>query len=93
MFKDNKGNWDGISIRLWRNVADDLDYNFDFQEIDTEIAISNLKDKQVDILLLSQLITKEDSLVDISHIYYTANMGGATSPTMETWSHYQKFFQ
>ena len=49
MFKDNKGNWDGISVRLQRNVADDINYRFDFYEIDPEIANNRLKDKQFDI--------------------------------------------
>jgi len=92
MFKDNKGNWDGMSIRLWRNVADDLNYSFDFQEIDPETANNSLKDKQVDILLLSELTTKEDSLVDFSHIYYTANMGAATSPAMDLGAIIKSFF-
>lgn len=90
MFKDNSGNWDGISIRIWRSVADELKYTYEFVELGPNAEPkSPIKGS---VKLLTSVTRRNDSLYDLSHIYHTAPLGLANSPMMNMSSILKSFF-
>ncbi|WP_373055636.1 transporter substrate-binding domain-containing protein [Zunongwangia sp. H14] len=92
MIADDKGNWDGISIRLWRAVADRMDVNYELKEISREAAVNALLQKEADIVLLEDVTAAAEEKIDFSHIYHKASMGIASSRGMTLSSIAKAFF-
>lgn len=78
IIKGENGTWDGISIRLWRAVAEDLNITYRYTEIAPEEAPVVLQNKKIDLFLLGDVTAESDVLIDFSHFYHTAEMGVAT---------------
>ncbi|MDT0641438.1 transporter substrate-binding domain-containing protein [Zunongwangia sp. F363] len=91
MIADDKGNWDGISIRLWRAVADRLDAKYQLKEISRDSAVTALAN-QVDVVLLKDVTADAEEQIDFSHIYHKAEMGVASSQSMSLSSIAKAFF-
>ncbi|MGB7785732.1 MAG: transporter substrate-binding domain-containing protein [Salinimicrobium sp.] len=77
------GTWDGISIRLWRAVADSLNLTYKFAEVDKTQPAVELLDRKFDVLLLGDVTSRAEAEIDFSHIYHISEMGVATSSTMD----------
>ena len=82
VIQGDAGTWDGISIRLWRAVADSLDLVYKFAEVDPSMPAVELLNREVDILLLGDVTSKAEEEIDFSHIYYTSELGVASSSSM-----------
>ncbi len=69
-FKTAANNWDGISIRLWRQVAETLTIQYELVELKDE---SNLLDavqtQSIDVSLFTTKSARNDSLVDFVSAY------------------------
>ena len=82
VIQGENGTWDGISIRLWRAVADSLNMTYQFAEVNKEGSAVELLNGDVDVLLLGDVTSKSEADVDFSHIYYTSELGLATSSSI-----------
>ncbi|MBC5992958.1 ion channel [Pontibacter cellulosilyticus] len=92
IIKGDNGSWDGISVRLWRDVAEDMEITYRFVEITPDSASKVLLQEEVDVFLLGDVTEEADKQVDFSHIYHTAQMGAALSQTNNLSSIAKSFF-
>lgn len=70
------GSWDGISVKLWRAVADTLNLTYRFAAIDNSKSPAELLNGEFDLLLLGDVTSSSEAEVDFSHIYHTSQLGG-----------------
>ena len=80
VIKGQDGTWDGISIRLWRGIAEDINLNYRFTEVAQKTAIAALQE-EADIYLSGELSAAAEAQIDFSHIYHTADLGLASPQT------------
>lgn len=72
--KDSAGNWEGLSVELWQDVADKLDLAFDWQEMPLAETVDSLRAGRADVAVAALSVTAErEKTIDFSHPYY---MGG-----------------
>ena len=79
-YKNDKGEWDGVSISLWRRIAEQLGLNFEFREADLVELIDGVHDGTFDLAIAALTISHErESIIDFSHTYYTTGLGIAVA--------------
>jgi len=76
--ENNEPKWDGISLQLWRQIAEELHLNYTLVAVEKEQQQQALESGEVDILLMSEVSAEQDSLLSYSHFYHTAKVGIAT---------------
>lgn len=76
-------NWDGISVRLWRAVADSLNITYSFSRVDPSQPPQQVLKQGVDLLLLGDVNSTSEAEVDFSHIYYTSKLGIALNDSLD----------
>ena len=79
IIKEDNGNWTGISVQLWRKVADELQLKFQFKEIPPDSAIQLVTQGTLDAAICCTATSKDEQRVDFSQIYYSTGMGVAGS--------------
>ncbi|MDT0645509.1 transporter substrate-binding domain-containing protein [Zunongwangia sp. F260] len=92
MIADGNGNWDGISIRLWRAVADRMNVKYELKEISRDSAVTALLNQKADIVLFEDVTPAAEKQIDFSHIYHKAEMGVASPPGTGISSIVKAFF-
>lgn len=75
-FKRADGSWTGISIELWRKIAETIFVEYEFHEMDLNEMHDRLAAGEVDVAIAAISITPErDRRIDFSHAYYTTGLG------------------
>jgi len=70
------GRWSGISIDLWRAVAEKLDVDYRFQAFELPELLSAVKRQDVDIAVGALTITEErEESADFTHTFYVSSLG------------------
>ena len=83
--KDDQGRWNGISVDLWRNIANELKLDYKFQEMDLETMLSSLNDASCDVAVAALTITNQrEREADFTHPFYTSGLGIAVAPDGST---------
>lgn len=77
IMQDDRGNWDGLSVQLWRELADDLNLQYEFVTIGGGDRLAALQSGQVDLLLVAEATAGAEETADLSHIYFTDQLGVA----------------
>lgn len=81
VMKDSGGNWQGISIKLWEEIADELDYNYRIVERDLDGLLDGLEKGSVDVGVAAVTITSErEKVLDFTHSFYNTGLGIAVNP-------------
>lgn len=91
VIKGQNGSWDGISIRLWRGIAEDMGLDYRFTEVEGETAIAGLQ-QGTDLILTGNVTAEAENQVDFSHIYHTADLGLAKPQTTNLSAIVKAFF-
>ncbi len=74
-FKNSKGEWEGVSIELWKNIAKSLNLKYKFQEESLESLLEKIKNKEVDIAIAALSVTaNREKFADFTQSYYTTNL-------------------
>jgi len=75
-FKNEHGIWTGISIDLWRNIANELGMQYEIKEFDLKGLLNAVNNNTVDFGVAAVTITpsREDSF-DFSHAFYHTGLG------------------
>jgi len=74
------GSWSGISIELWRQIADDMGLFYEFQERELEGLLAGLEDGSLDAAVAAITITAErESRMDFTHPFYSTGLSIAAS--------------
>ncbi len=79
--KGDDGQWTGISIELWKQIAADLDVTYEIKEYDLQGLLAAVKAKQVDVGVASVTITADrEAEMDFSHPIYSTGLSIAVLP-------------
>ncbi len=79
VIKTNEGTWEGITIELWKNIADSLNWQFTYREYDLSGLITAVEKGEIDIAVAPLTITSSrESRFDFSHPYFITGLGIAT---------------
>lgn len=89
-FKDSRGEWQGLSIDLWRDIADRLKLDYKFEEASTvKDLIQGVETKRFDAAVAALTVTEErERVLDFSHPFFSTGLAIATLPAGGTsvWS-------
>jgi ABC-type amino acid transport substrate-binding protein len=76
VIRHDDGRWSGVSIELWRVVADELEVEYRFQPVELDEFMNALTDGDIDVAVGALSITRErEKFVDFSHTYYVSSLG------------------
>ena len=75
-FKNSNGIWTGISIDLWRNMANELGMQYEIKEYDLKGLLKATKENKVDFGVAAITITPDrERELDFSHAFYHTGLG------------------
>ena len=78
--KGEDGTWSGISVDLWRKVADQLHLRYRFKETTLQGLIDETAGGQLDAAVAALTVTSErEQVVDFTQPYYSTGLGIAVS--------------
>jgi len=74
------GTWEGISIELWKQIAEELNLNYEFHELSLDDLLQGLKDGSLDAAVAALTVTaKREQTIDFTHPFHTSGLGIAVS--------------
>ena len=77
--KSEDGTWKGISIDLWRKIANEMKLEFEFQEHDIKGLIDGIVDGALDVAVAALTITRDrERSFDFSHPFHSTGLSIAT---------------
>jgi ABC-type amino acid transport substrate-binding protein len=78
--KGADGNWSGVSIDLWRAVAEELELDYELREYELAELVSGLAEGEIDVAAAALTVTADREIAfDFSHPFYTSGLGIAIS--------------
>lgn len=85
--KDSSGDWEGLSVDLWRDVADSLDLQFEWQELSLSDTLKSLRAGNTDVAIAALTVTPErERDLDFTHPYYVSGLAlGHTGNSGNPW--------
>ena len=86
--KAEDGNWHGISIQLWRELAADLGLHFELQERSFAALLEGVEDGSLDAGMAAITITSDHEVaMDFTHAFYVTGLGIAVpyEGTAQAW--------
>ena len=69
--------WDGLSIQLWREIAEELNIDYEFQSVPRDEQVQGIIDGTLDIAINTVASGDTEAQIDYSQIYYTTELGAA----------------
>jgi len=84
VIKNADGTYSGISIELWRQIAEELNLNYEFEERDLPGLIDGLENGSLDMVVGALTITSDrEAAFDFTHPFYTTGLSIAVSSSGE----------
>ena len=78
--KTSDGQWNGLSIDLWRQIAAELNLQFEFRELTLKQLLEGVTDGSLDAAVAAFTITPErEKKLDFTHAFYTTGLGIAVA--------------
>ena len=78
--KTSDGQWTGLSIELWRQVAAELNFKFEIRELTLKQLLEGVTDGSLDAAVAALTITPErEKTFDFTHAFYTTGLGIAVA--------------
>jgi ABC-type amino acid transport substrate-binding protein len=77
VLRGDDGQWNGLSIELWNQIAAELKVDFQYREFDYDLPglLNALEQGQVDVAIAAIPVTLEgEARFDFSHPYFTAGL-------------------
>lgn len=81
VLRSDDGEWSGLSVDLWKQIAAELKINFEFREYDydPEGLLDAVERRQIDVAVAAIPVTVEgEARFDFSHPYFAAVLGIVT---------------
>lgn len=73
------GRWSGISIELWREIAKDSNFNYQFEEHTLQGLINGVKNETLDVAVAAITVTElRESVMDFTHPIHSTGFAIAT---------------
>ncbi|MGH0038345.1 MAG: transporter substrate-binding domain-containing protein [Myxococcota bacterium] len=74
--KQGDGTWTGLSVELWRGIAEDLGVEYEWVERDLDGLLEGLANGELDLVAAALTATSErERVIDFSHPFYTSGLG------------------
>lgn len=74
------GSWEGISVELWRRVAETLGVRYEYRELELERMLRDVEAGRIDIAVGALTVTPErERVMDFSHPFYNTGLAIATA--------------
>lgn len=67
--------WDGIGVHLWREVAEALDIDYEWQEVAPAAAVDQVESGAIDIAITATATAPAEERVDFTQSYYVSSVG------------------
>ena len=85
--KDSAGNWEGLSVDLWQDVADKRNLNFEWKELPLSDTLTALQNDGADVAIAALTVTTErEQNLDFTHPYYVGGLAlGHTGDRESAW--------
>jgi ABC-type amino acid transport substrate-binding protein len=78
--KDNDGRWSGISIDLWRQIAEELHLTYEWRELDQPALLTGIADGSLDVVVANLTITPDRlDKFDFTYPFYSTGLGIAVA--------------
>ncbi|MGH9464373.1 MAG: transporter substrate-binding domain-containing protein [Thermoanaerobaculia bacterium] len=75
------GRWTGISLELWREIASDLDLQYEVRDYDLQGLLDAVEHREVDAGVAALTVTADrEAVMDFSHPFYATGFGIAVTP-------------
>jgi ABC-type amino acid transport substrate-binding protein len=85
VIRHEDGRWSGISIDLWRSVAEDLGLEYSVQVFDLDGLLEAVREGRVDIAVGALTITESrEEFADFTHSFYVSSLGIAIPTDAQT---------
>ncbi len=73
--KDENGQWEGISIELWQQIANELNLKYQWKELNLHDLLTGVEDTSLDAAIAAITISSErETRFDFSHAYYSTGL-------------------
>ena len=74
--KRSDGTWEGLSIELWKAIAQDLDLDYEFKEMTLGELLDGVADNSLTASVAALTVTADrEKRMDFSHPFYTTGLG------------------
>jgi ABC-type amino acid transport substrate-binding protein len=75
-FKNNKGEWTGISIELWEDIAAEMGLKYQYQEQTVKGLLDGVVNNSLDAAVSALTLTTErEEVIDFTHSFYNTGLG------------------
>lgn len=84
-YQDSTGEWHGMSVELWQEIASRLELDFEFIDMPLDETISALRNNSIDVAIAAISVTADrEEFLDFSHPYYLSGLASAYSTQNES---------
>jgi len=73
----NGNDWDGVGVQLWREIAEDLNIQYEWQEVAADEEIGRLQSGDVDVVVSAIATPEGEQQIDFTQSYYVSSLGVA----------------
>lgn len=78
--RDSDGRWSGTSIELWREIAAELELDYELRETSLDDMLSGVADGRYQVAVAALTVTAErEARVDFTHPFYTTGLAIAAT--------------
>lgn len=84
--------WDGIAVRLWLQVANDLEVQYEFVELSEDEYLAAVRAGVVDVVITGVATAEAEEELDFSHSYFSSSLGFAESGDRQMIESVRAFF-
>lgn len=82
VLRDDQGEWSGISIELWRRIAEEVGLDYRFEERPLAGLLQGVEDGSLDAAIAAITVTpRREQTIDFSHPFYSTGYAIAVGAT------------
>jgi len=86
VIKNDSGELEGISIDLWKQMAEELGLSYRFEEAELSQLVDGLQSGRFDASIAAITVTAErEAKIDFTHPFFTTGLAIAVSKTESSW--------
>ena len=67
--------WDGIGVHLWREVAYELDLDYEWRELQPDEVTERVQDGTVDVAIATTVTAPAEQKIDFTQSYFVSSLG------------------
>lgn len=83
VISNDDGSYSGLSMDLWKQVAEDLDIDYEVKEMSLPQLLKGLEKKRIDVAVAAMTVTAErESKMDFTHPFHSSGLGIAVNADM-----------